>query len=246
VITVCFNSAETVRDAIESVLSQDYPDIEYIIVDGGSTDDTMAIASGYSSRIHRIISGPDDGLWDAMNKGIEIATGEYIGFLNSDDLFSSASTVSNLVCALKRDRCDAIFGFVDIVDRRNLNRVIRRYRVRSCSKLTLRLGIMPAHPGFLCHRSFFERYGAFVVDTVVAPDFELMVRFVVKGGMRAILLPKVIVRMRYEGVSNRGIMSRVLRYRSLVRACRMNGLWTSSLLINLKWPYRFLEYLRRA
>lgn len=245
VITVCYNSEATIRDTIESVLGQTYPDIEYIIVDGASTDGTMSIVNEYRDRLGKVSSEPDKGLWDAMNKGIQMSTGEFLCFINSDDFFSDSGVISGLIDRLSESKADAVFGYVDIVDKDRTEKVIRRYRVSRCSKWTFRLGMMPAHPGFLARKNLFDSLGLFNLDpNYVAPDFELMLRFLTKGNMKAVLWPMVIVKMRNEGVSNRSFVDRFFRYKVLLKSCEINDLWTNSFLIFLKFPYKILEYFR--
>ncbi|QJD58662.1 glycosyltransferase [Pseudomonas sp. gcc21] len=245
VITVCYNSETTVREAINSVLSQDYTDLEYIVVDGCSKDSTLNIINEYSTRVTRIVSEPDKGLWDAMNKGIELSTGDCFCFLNSDDFFADPGVVTRMVRRLTQTNADAVYGYVDIVDPIATDKVIRRYRISYCNKTIFRLGMMPAHPGFMCKRSFFERYGGFLLDDAMPQDFELLVRYLAKGNMKAKLLPEVIVRMRNGGVSNRSFMDRVKRVKALVDACRMNGVWTSIFIVPLKYPVKIYEYVRK-
>lgn len=244
IITVCYNSSSTIRDTIESVTSQDYANIEYIIIDGNSSDDTLPIVREYDSHISHVISEPDRGLWDAMNKGIRIATGDYIGFLHSDDFFSESDVVSRIAAVLSNPAVDAAYGYVDLVESLNTERVVRRYRVSRLDRFGLRIGLMPAHPAFYCSRDLFSRLGGFVCDASIAPDFELIARFYLKGSMRATLLPSVLVKMRANGLSNSGFWYRLLRFRRQVRSCRRNGLWTNSLLVLAKYPYKLLEYLR--
>lgn len=246
IITVCFNSAETIRDAIESVLKQSFDDIEYIIIDGNSTDGTCAIIQEYSKLIDVFISEPDRGLWNAMNKGLAHASGDYVGFLNSDDFFADSNVVESVANRLHKGNLDATFGYVDIVNRKELTKVVRRYRVGCFSRAGFIVGLMPAHPTFYCNRSFFERYGGFSEDPSVTPDFELMVRFLMKGGVKAELLPKVLVKMRNEGLGNSSWSYRLARYRKQARSCQVNGLWTNPLIIALKIPYKALEYIRKS
>ncbi len=245
VITVCYNSAATIRDTIESVLSQDYGDVEYILIDGCSKDNTLDIISEYSDRVAKIVSEPDKGLWDAMNKGVQLSTGECFCFINSDDFFAHASVITRMANRLTQSKADAVFGYVDIVDPAVTTRIIRRYRIAHCNKTLFRLGMMPAHPGLLCKRSLFEEHGGFVLDDKLPQDFELLVRYLAKGNMKAKLLPEVIVKMRNGGVSNRSFLDRIKRIEALVASCRINGIWTSALVVPFKYPFKLFEYVRR-
>jgi len=245
VITVCYNSEKTIQETIESVLSQDYGDVEYLIIDGASTDSTKYILAHYSSESTvRFISEPDEGMWDAMNKGAALAKGEYVCFLNSDDCFASHSILSDLAAKLRNEKLDAVFGYIDIVDSNNSDIVVRKYRVSRLSRKLLRMGIMPAHPGFICKACFFQRFGGFKLDSKIAPDFELMVRFYLQGHLKAGLLPKVIVKMKDGGLSNTNLAYILGRFRRQVYSCKINGLWTSSFLVLAKYPYKLLEFFR--
>lgn len=161
IITVCFNSARTITDTIESVLSQDYPDIEYIIVDGASKDGTMNIVRSYSDKIDVVISEPDKGIYDAMNKGIRAASGDVVGFLNSDDFYSSNQSVTQLMECMEKSGSDAVFADLLIVDSKDTERVVRYYDSSTFSTGRLRYGWMPAHPTLLVKRELYEAYGGF-------------------------------------------------------------------------------------
>jgi glycosyltransferase involved in cell wall biosynthesis len=244
-ITVCYNSAKTIRDTIESVITQDYSDIEYIIIDGNSKDKTLDIIKEYRENISYFSSENDRGLWDAMNKGIAVATGDFIGFINSDDFYAKESVISEMVSLVSSDEFDAVHAYIDIVDKDNTDTVIRRYRVKNFSKTSFRFGLMPAHPGFLAKKSFFDKYGSFTLSSnEVAPDFELMVRFMMRGGMRSVLYPSVAIKMRNEGESNRSFFDRIKRVKLIIRSCRVNSLYTNIFLVMAKFPYKVYEYMR--
>lgn len=245
IITVSFNSESTIEDTIHSVLSQTCNDIEYILVDGNSRDTTMEIVDKYRNRIDHVVSEPDLGIWDAMNKGVALASGDFVGFLNSDDVFASKDTLKLIEQALSSGRFDAVFGFVDIVRAEHIAEVVRRYRVKQYNRCLLRMGLMPAHPGFFCKKQFFDEFGGFSLDPSVAPDFELMVRFLVRGNIKARLIPSVLVKMRDGGLSNTDLSYIFGRFLRQVRSCRINGLWTHSFVVLSKYPYKFLEFFRR-
>ena len=153
IITVCFNSAKTIRDTIESVLSQDYPNIEYIVIDGGSSDQTLEIVKEYSDRIAIIVSEKDRGIYDAMNKGIALASGEIVGMLNSDDVYINENAVSELMRKMKDANSDSVFADLVIVDPENLNKVVRYYDSSYFNPNKFRFGWMPAHPTFFVKKS---------------------------------------------------------------------------------------------
>lgn len=244
IITVCFNSEETIEDTIKSVTHQTYHNIEYIIIDGGSTDRTTEIIESYREDICYVISESDEGIWDAMNKGLAASTGEYVGFLNSDDVFASNYTVEEIANNLAKKQVDALFGFVDIVRSDDLSAIVRRYRVQKYTENSLRIGLMPAHPGFFCKKVIFEEFGGFSLDKSLAPDFEMMVRFLVKGKISSCLTPHVLVKMRDGGISNTNMTYILKRFIRQSKSCNVNGLWTHPVIILCKYPYKLLEFFR--
>lgn len=245
IITVSFNSAETIRDTIESVLSQDYPNIEYIIVDGKSKDCTLDIIRGYESQIDIIISEPDSGIYDAMNKGIRMATGEVVGILNSDDFYSNSKAISLSMERMEVAGTDSIYGDLVIVDSDDKNRILRYYDSSTFRPSRFRYGWMPAHPTFMAKRQLYERWGGFSLDYRIAADFEMMVRLLYKAGASYAHLPAVVVKMRTGGVSTAGLRNNWILNNEIVRACRENGLETSLPRVLMKIPAKLTEYIRR-
>jgi glycosyltransferase involved in cell wall biosynthesis len=244
IVTVCFNSARTIRDTIESVLAQDYPKIQYIIVDGGSTDGTVGIVREYAERIAVVISEPDRGIYDAMNKGIRAATGEVIGMLNSDDFYADTQVVSEMMRALCERHVEAVFADLVYVDPADTRRVRRYYDSGRWRPSRFRFGWMPAHPTFFIKRTWYERYGLFSLDYRIAADFEMLVRLLHTGRASYTHVRRPIVRMRAGGASTRGLKHSLLLNREIVRACRANGIWTTLPIVLLKIPAKLLETLR--
>lgn len=244
IVTVCFNSAATIRDTIDSVLAQDYPDIEYIIVDGGSTDATIDIVKQYGNRIARFISEPDRGIYDAMNKGIRAATGGIVGMLNSDDFYIDAHAVSQLVRAMLDANVDSVFADLVYVDPADTSRVRRYYDSSRWHPGRFRFGWMPAHPTFFIKRDWYERCGLFSLNYRIAADFEMLVRLFHRGGASYVHVARPIVKMRMGGVSTGGLRQSWRLNREIVTACRSNGIWTALPLVLLKIPAKFLEILR--
>ena len=245
IVTVCFNSAATIRDTIESVISQDYSNIEYIIVDGSSKDETMDIVREYMDKIDILISEPDDGIYDAMNKGIRAATGDVLGLLNSDDIYSDSSSVGKLVRCMNDAGTDTVFADLVIVDPSNLDRVLRYYDSSSFQLGRLRYGWMPAHPTLLVKRRLYEKYGYFSLNYRIASDFEMVVRLLHTAHSSFAYLPSVVVKMRAGGMSTSGLKSSWILNREIVHACRANGIKTSLFRVLLKTPAKLLEYFRR-
>jgi glycosyltransferase involved in cell wall biosynthesis len=246
IITVCFNSEATIRDTIDSVLGQDYPCIEYIIVDGASKDGTLEIVKGYGDKINIVISEPDKGIYDAMNKGIWAASGDVIGMLNSDDFYIDDSAVTQLINCMEGAATDTVYADLVMVDRKNTERVLRYYDSSIFRLERLRYGWMPAHPTFIVKRELYETYGGFSLDYSIAADFEMVVRLLYVEGASYAYLPAVVIKMRVGGASTRGLKSSWVLNREIVRACRANGLKTSLPRVLLKVPAKLLGYLRKS
>lgn len=244
IITVSFNSAATIRDTIESVLSQDYPNVEYILIDGGSTDGTMDIVREYAGRIAAVVSELDKGIYDAMNKGIRLATGDIVGMINSDDMFASPASIRRLVSHLMSTRSDCVFADLVMVDPKNTARVTRYFDSARFRPYKLRFGWMPAHPTFMAKRSVYEKHGLFSLDYRIAADFEMMVRLFHREHLSYAHLPSVEVKMRAGGASTAGWRSHWIVNNEMVRACRKNGLFTVLPLMLIKVPAKLLEYIR--
>jgi len=245
IITVCFNSSRTIRDAIESVLSQDYSAIEYIIVDGGSTDGTVDIIQEYRDRIRTFVSEPDRGIFDAMNKGICLATGDIVGMLNSDDFYVDSRVVTDLVGAMERAGVDAVFADLVYVDRLNAGRIRRYYDSSRWNPSRFRFGWMPAHPTLFVKRECYRRCGLFSLDYRIAADFEILVRLFYRAGATYTHVERPVVKMRAGGMSTRGLRHSWIINREIVRACRANGIWTTLPLVLLKIPVKLLGLLCR-
>lgn len=244
IITVCFNSAKTIEDTIKSVASQDYPDIEYIIIDGGSRDNTNEIIEQYKEVVDVHVSERDNGLYDAMNKGIALASGDVIGILNSDDFFLLESSVSDLMSGFINDSIDAVYSDLVYVKENNTNRVTRLYSSRPYRKSLIKLGIMLPHPTFYAKKKVYERCGLYKLNYRVAADFELIARCASMGCVFN-RVPKITVKMREGGISSSGLMWRVHQNMEIVKACRENGIKTNLALVALKLPYKLYTLLTR-
>lgn len=245
IITVCFNSSKTIRDTIESVLSQDYSDIEYIIVDGGSTDGTLEIINDYIDSVSILISEPDRGIYDAMNKGIQLATGEVIATLNSDDVYADNSSIRKLLTCMENNGTETVFADLVYVDQNDSEKIIRYYNSGNFNPAKLRYGWIPAHPTFLAKRALFDKWGLYSLDYQIAADFEMMVRLFYVAKISYTYLPEVVVNMRIGGISTGGLRNSWLLNKEIVRACKMNGIKTSLPRVLMKIPAKLFEYVRR-
>lgn len=241
IITATYNSGSTLRDTIRSVLSQSYPDIEYIIVDGGSKDNTLEIVNEYKDKISKVISEPDKGIYDAMNKGICMATGDIVGILNSDDFFTSGNVVENIVKAFKSNDIDAVFGDIHFVKPDNLNKSVRYYSSSIFRPALFRFGFMPAHPSFYVKRTCYEKYGLYDLNYKIASDYDLLIRFLYVNKITYKYLNMDFVTMRVGGASTENVKSRVVLNKEIVRACRKYGIYTNLFILSLKYIYKIFE-----
>lgn len=245
IVTVCFNSADTIEDTIRSVREQEYESIEHIIVDGGSTDGTREIVGRYNGRIKKFISEPDRGIYDAMNKGLRLATGDVVGFLNADDVYTSPTVIGDIAAAVRESRDDGVYGDLVYVDRCDANRVVRYWQAGAYRPRAFYRGWVPPHPTFFCRTALYRRLGGFNPEYRIAGDFELMLRFIEKSGIGVRYIPKPLVRMRAGGRANtiRGVIQ---GNREIVRAFRSNGMEFSSRFFCCKLLCRVQQYVGRA
>lgn len=224
IITVVYNGAEHIRDCIDSVLKQTYADIEYIVIDGQSTDNTVDIIRAYGTKIARFVTEPDNGLYDAMNKGIGLATGDIIGLLNADDFYRHERVIENMVATMKRTGSDAVYGDLIYVDRNDITRLKRYWRAGQYGPNAFRWGWMPGHPSFFAKRTLYERFGLFRTDMQSAADYELLLRFIHKNKAKLAYMNEVTVVMRAGGVSNSSLANRLQANKSDRTAWKLNGL----------------------
>ena len=245
IITVVYNNKETIKDAIDSVLSQTYKDIEYIIVDGESRDGTVEIIESYGDKISKFITEPDNGLYDAMNKGIALATGDVIGILNSDDFYMNEFVIEKVVKVFEEQEIDSLFADLVYVKPDNLERVVRHYDSRVFKPSKFAYGWMPAHPTFFVKREMYEKYGLFKTDYIIAADYELLVRFLYKHKVSYYYLQEVITKMRTGGVSTNGLKSNWILNQEIIRACDENGIKTNMCKVLSKYPQKILGVLKK-
>jgi glycosyltransferase involved in cell wall biosynthesis len=224
IITICYNSAETIRDTIESVVSQDYSNIEYIIIDGASKDSTIEIVNEYRDRISLVVSEKDKGIYDAMNKGVLAATGDIIGILNSDDVYADQNVVSDIVKVFDESNADGVYADLQYVKRDALNEVTRYWKSGEYKEGLFARGWMPPHPTFFVRKEVYQQYGGYSLELRSAADYEFMLRVIHKNKINVGYLPRVITNMRVGGTSNVTLKNRWRANREDKRAWEMNGL----------------------
>lgn len=205
IITATWNSGKTVEDTIRSFISQDYPNTEYIIIDGASSDSTLDIVRSFGDRIDHIVSEKDKGIYDALNKGIKLATGDIIGFLHSDDIYAHSSVLSMIASIFESSQVDAVFGDLDYVSKIDPSKIIRRWKSGQYVRENMRNGWMPPHPTFYMKRSCYDKFGGFDLNYRIAADYDSLLRYLWKCDVSAEYIPEVLVKMRVGGESNRSI-----------------------------------------
>jgi glycosyltransferase involved in cell wall biosynthesis len=240
VITVVYNSQATLEDTILSVADQTHENKEHIVIDGGSTDGTYEQILKNRHRLSKFISEKDRGIYDAMNKGLNLARGDVIGFLNSDDIYADSGILAEVVYRMKCNGLDSVFGDLVYVDQYDTNRVVRYYSSKDFSLKQISIGYMPAHPTIFFHKRVYEKFGFFKTDYKIAGDFEFIARVFRNEELRFAYIPKVMVKMRTGGTSTRNLRSNWILNKEVLRACRENGIHANILKLFLKYPSKIL------
>lgn len=241
IITVARNSQATIAHTINSVLNQDYQNIEYIVVDGCSTDATTRIIKSYGDKINKFISEPDKGMYDAMNKGLKLATGDAVGILNSDDFYENNSVVSQVVREFGRSLVDLVFGDIVFVNPQDTEQIVRYYSSANFHPDKFSWGWMPAHPSCFLKRKVYNKYGYYRTDYKLASDYELLLRFMKIHNISYSYLPDVLVKMRPGGASNKNLACRWISNQEVLRACTEHGIETHFLKLLARYPLKILE-----
>ena len=224
IITTALNSAGTIGDTIKSVLGQTYPDIEYIIVDGSSTDGTIGIIKKYENETTRVVSEKDAGMYDAMNKGIKLTTGDVVGILNSDDFYASDDVIRAIVDEFEKTGVDCVWGDLVYVDKNDSSKIVRNWKSSPYIAGSFQKGWHPPHPTFFVRRQVYEKYGSFRTDLATSADYELMLRFLERDSVTASYIPKILVKMRRGGASNKSYYNWIKANIGCYKAFRINGL----------------------
>jgi glycosyltransferase len=222
IITIAYNSGHSIADAIQSVLSQTYPDIEYVIVDGKSKDNTVEVVKSFGNRISKFVSEPDKGIYDALNKGIRMATGEVIGFMHSDDLFASNDVIEKVAALFAKNNVDSIYGDLEYVYKNDTNKVLRYWKSGDFSIRKLKMGWMPPHPTFYVKKAVYDKYGLFNTNFRIAADYDTILRFLGKHRISTMYLPEVMVKMRVGGASNRSLKNIIKKTKEDMQAIQDN------------------------
>ena len=243
-ITIAYNSAETIEDTIKSIVAQDYSNIEYIIIDGGSTDKTLSIVDKFKDSITTIISEPDKGIYDAMNKGVQNATGDIVGILNSDDIYADNKVVSSIVEAIGNK--DSIYADLVYVDRDNTDKVTRYWKSGKYRKGIFKKGWMPPHPTFFIKKSCYNQYGTYNLQLKSAADYELMLRMLHKYNISVAYLPEVITKMRVGGQSNVTLLNRLKANKEDKLAWVINDLQPGPLTLIMKPVRKIGQFFKKG
>jgi len=244
IITTSYNSAKTIKDTLQSIASQStLEQIEHILVDGGSTDNSMEIIKSFP-HVAKYISESDKGIYDAMNKGIQLASGDVVGFLNSDDIFASSECVKLIIRAFQTTNKDAMYGDLFYVDQHNTDKVTRKWYAGDYDRENFLFGWMPPHPTFYVKREMFDKFGSFNLELKSAADYELMLRFLYKHDLSIGYIQEVLVKMREGGMSNRSIKNRLRANKEDKRAWEINGLTPKFYTTYLKPIKKIKQFIR--
>ena len=227
VITVTYNSAATVVDTLQSVAAQSHPDIEHLIIDGGSTDDTLALVQSHGPHVARVVSERDHGIYDAMNKGLALATGEVVCFLNSDDFYPSTTVLASVCKSLNEETFDAVYGDLCYVKQDNVRLIVRFWRSSPFKPGLFSQGWCPPHPALFVRRAVYQRFGGFDLRFPIAADMELMARLLEVHRVRSIYINKVLVHMRMGGTTNRSLRNIIQQNREIWGALKLHRLTPS-------------------
>ena len=246
IITATYNSERTLRDTMESILNQTFQDLEYIIVDGASKDATLDIIREYEPRFQgkmRYLSEPDKGIYDAMNKGFAMATGDVIGILNSDDFFTSEDVLQAVVDGFAGEYVDAVYADIHFVGTDDLTKCVRYYSSSVFRPWMMRFGMIPAHPSFYCRKAVYDQYGSFDTTYRIAADFEILLRLIFIHRIRTRYVKKDFVTMRLGGASTTGYGSWSLIMKEHLQIMKRHGVVTNRFLLSLRYIYKLFEFL---
>lgn len=238
IITATYNSSATVADALRSVSRQTYQDIEHIIIDGASVDNTLDLVKEYGSRVKIVVSERDAGVYDAMNKGIGLATGDFIAFLNSDDIYADENVIELVIQKMETEGIDACYADLVYVKYDDTNKIVRYWKSGEFKKANLKNGWIPPHPTFIARRNIYQKYSSFDLNYKLAADYELMTRFISKHSIRMAYIPKVIIKMRLGGMTNKNFKNIYRQNIEILAAAKTNGIPMSLARLGLNKIFR--------
>ncbi len=242
IITITYNSSKTIEQTIKSVLNQTYPNIEYIIVDGVSSDNTLEIVNKYKDQIHKIVSEKDSGIYDALNKAINLASGEAVGILHSDDFYIDATVIEKIANTFDQNKCEGVYADLYYVNKDNTDKIIRKWHSGNYSEGSFINGWMPPHPTFFVKKECYTKYGAFNLDFKTSADYELMLRLIQKNKIKLGYLPEYIIKMRLGGQSNITTKNRIIANLEDRKAWEVNGLKPRFYTLYLKPLRKILQF----
>lgn len=243
IITCSLNEDMTISDTIRSIISQDYPEIEHIVVDGNSTDNTVPIIKSFAHEIDTFISEPDSGIYDAMNKGIKLSTGEIVGFLNAGDFYSVKTAVSQIASSFQKTGCQVVYSDLEYVAANNPGKTVRKWRSQAYQDNLFQKGWHPPHPTFYTRKSVFDRFGTFDQTYDIGADYEFMLRLLKRYNLKTEYIPHVLVKMRSGGISNKNLYQIIKANIECYRAWKKNGLKVSPLIILRKPFSKISQYI---
>lgn len=247
IVTITYNSAATIEDTIKSVVAQDYSDMEYLLIDGKSKDNTLQIVEKYKDKITKIVSEKDGGLYYGLNKGLKMASGDVVGAIHSDDLYAHAQVISNVMKLFNADpELEGVYADLIFVNREDTNKVMRVWKAGECKPDSFEKGWMPPHPTFFVRKSVYEKYGYINTDLKLSADYELMLRLIHKHKIKIAYLPETIVKMRMGGVSNVSFFVKLKANIEDKLAWKMNNL-KPGFFTTLRKPLRKIsQYFKKA
>lgn len=244
IITATYNRASTIVRALSSIKNQTYKNVELVVIDGASKDATVDLVTPFISSADTMQSEPDTGIYDALNKGIKISSGDIIAFLHSDDLYSDDDVLSSVMNIFTDNDVDIVYGDVSFFLKDKPNKVVRMYRSAKLSEANLAWGKMPAHPAMFFRRRIYERIGLFKTDYSIAGDFEFLCRVVRGADFNAVYFPSVLVRMQFGGISTGGLKNSILLNKEIYYALQNNGIYTNIFMLLSKYLSKILEFLK--
>lgn len=245
VITVCFNASAFIRTCIESVINQSYPNIEFIVVDGLSKDNTMEIVTSYGDKIAKVVSEKDKGIYDAMNKGLSMATGDIVAILNADDIYYDTQVIEKVVAGFQKTDADILYSDIVYINDDNLDKYVRYYSPKNFKTKDLEYGLIPPHPGVFIRKSCYDTYGGFRLGFPICGDYDLLVRLIYVNKVKAEYLPIIATKMRTGGSSAMGVKTIMRINKERMTACKDNHVPTNYFKLYIKYLEKFFQLFKR-